>query len=326
MATKQINQYTAAISIDAANDQFLIDPGGTGSYKKINRNTIMGVSGTPADLSSTQTFTNKVMDNTNTITLKDTLFTLQDDGDVTKQVKFQLSGITTGNTRTLTVPNASVTLASLTGTETLTNKTITSPAITGGTYDNGTITVDSISGHTTAGTVTVGGVQFVSGVLNTANSVTATSIAASAVQPQALQSGTGSGWALTGYTPTWTNVTTTTSTQNSAYVQIGKMVYVRIFFKLGASSAIGTNPQFTLPVTGNSIYTTVQSGYANVCTIRAAGTNYMGLLELLSTTTVQIDTISCAGTSPAQASVTSSVPNTWTTGDWIYAEFWYEAA
>ena len=43
-------------------------------------------------------------------TFADTAFTLQDDGDATKQVKFQLGGLTTGTTRTLTVPDASSTL------------------------------------------------------------------------------------------------------------------------------------------------------------------------------------------------------------------------
>lgn len=63
-----------------------------------------------ATLSGSQALTSKTLDNTNTITLKDTLFTLQDDGDTTKQMVFQLSGISTATTRTLTVPNASGTL------------------------------------------------------------------------------------------------------------------------------------------------------------------------------------------------------------------------
>lgn len=44
-------------------------------------------------------------------TFSDAAFGLQDDGDATKQIAFQLSGITTGTTRTLTVPDASGTIA-----------------------------------------------------------------------------------------------------------------------------------------------------------------------------------------------------------------------
>ena len=62
-------------------------------------------------LTGTGTITNKTIDNTNTVTLKDTLLTLQDDGDATKQFRFQASGITAGQTRTLTVQDASGTLA-----------------------------------------------------------------------------------------------------------------------------------------------------------------------------------------------------------------------
>lgn len=86
---------------------------------------------TVANLLGTQTFQNKTLDNTNTASLKDTLFTLQDDGDPTKLLAFQLSGITTGTTRTLTVPNASTTIVGTDATQTLTNKDLTSPTING---------------------------------------------------------------------------------------------------------------------------------------------------------------------------------------------------
>ncbi len=53
---------------------------------------------------------NVIIDNSATITVKDNKFTLQDDGDITKQGQFQLSGITAGNTRTLTWPDAAGTI------------------------------------------------------------------------------------------------------------------------------------------------------------------------------------------------------------------------
>ena len=69
------------------------------------------------------------LDNTSTITVKDANFTVQDDSDATKQLQFQLSGITTGTTRTLTVPNASTTIVGTDSTQTLTNKTLTDPKV-----------------------------------------------------------------------------------------------------------------------------------------------------------------------------------------------------
>lgn len=70
---------------------------------------------TVVGLAATQALTNKTLGNTNTVTLKDTLFTIQDDGDATKQAKFQASGITTGTTRTFTLPNVDGTLLHTTG-------------------------------------------------------------------------------------------------------------------------------------------------------------------------------------------------------------------
>lgn len=54
----------------------------------------------------------------------DAAFEITDDGDATKVAKFQCSGITTGTTRTYTLPNVSDTLVTLAATQTLTNKTI----------------------------------------------------------------------------------------------------------------------------------------------------------------------------------------------------------
>lgn len=60
--------------------------------------------------SATQTLTNKTL-TTPTMTILDNAFTVQDNADVTKQLTLQLSTITTGNTRTITVPDKDLTLA-----------------------------------------------------------------------------------------------------------------------------------------------------------------------------------------------------------------------
>jgi hypothetical protein len=85
--------------------------------------------------SAAQGLQNKTLDNTNTVTVKDTLFTVQDDGDATKQARFQASGITAGQTRTYTLPDASGSIlltdgsgASLTGIRTQGLETVYIPA------------------------------------------------------------------------------------------------------------------------------------------------------------------------------------------------------
>lgn len=119
--------------------------------------TLPDASSTLQDIATAQNVTNKTLDNTNTITLKDTLFTLQDDGDTTKQARFQLSGLTTGQTRTYTLPDASLILASRTGAETMSNKTLTTPVITS-ISNSGTITIptgtDTLVARATTDTLT----------------------------------------------------------------------------------------------------------------------------------------------------------------------------
>lgn len=125
---------------------------------------------------TTQTIMNKTIDNSNTITIKDVNFTIQDDGDTTKQAKFQASGISTGTTRTFVFPDATTTLVGTDATQTLTNKTIsgstntitnvslttgvtgTLPIANGGT--NATTKAaafDSLSPMTTGGDIIYGG-------------------------------------------------------------------------------------------------------------------------------------------------------------------------
>ena len=67
----------------------------------------------------------------------DTVFAVVDDADTTKKVKLQVSGVTTGTTRTLTVPDANTTIVGTDTTQTLTNKTLTSPAINVGSDATG---------------------------------------------------------------------------------------------------------------------------------------------------------------------------------------------
>lgn len=92
--------------------------------------TFPSANGTVTTLAATQSLTNKTLTGTtNTISLASNKFSLFDNTDNTKLIDFNLSGITTGTTRTITVPDGNLTLVGLTNTQTLTNKTLTSPVI-----------------------------------------------------------------------------------------------------------------------------------------------------------------------------------------------------
>lgn len=119
---------------------------------------------------ATQSLTNKTISgSTNTITVSDNKFTIQDNADATKQVVFEASGITTGNTRTLIVPDASTTIVGTDTTQTLSNKSL---------VDNSTIIVDNSdstkqikfdAGGTTGTSTTITGAQTANRVLTLPN-------------------------------------------------------------------------------------------------------------------------------------------------------------
>ncbi len=71
------------------------------------------------------TLSSHTLDNTNTIVAKDSIFTLQDDGNASKQVVFQLSGLSAA-TRTWTFPDGDATMTGLGLVQNMTNKTLDS--------------------------------------------------------------------------------------------------------------------------------------------------------------------------------------------------------
>jgi len=326
MATQTIHGYAAASAIDPIADYLLIDPASTGNYNKINRNVLLGITGSPVGTTDTQVLSNKTIGNTNSITLKDGNFNIQNSSDVTKQAIFSLAGITTGTTRTYTLPNATVTLASLTGTETLTNKILTSPTINGGTIDNTSVTVDSISGHTTPTVVTVGGVQMNNGTIGTSGAVTSTSIATGAVTPNSLIASSGSGWAWQNWTPTWTNLTVGNGTVEAKYTQIGKTIIGRAIVTFGTTTSVGGAVSFTMPVTAATSAASTGGLQIGSGTALIAGTIYGIFTYFISTTSIGVRTFNIAATYPVHTDLTAAIPGTWANTSILAVEFFYEVA
>lgn len=122
-------------AISLANTGVLSNIAGTGiTVSSATGNVTVAIDSTVATLTGTQTLQNKTLGNTNTVTLLDTLFTLQDNLDNTKQAQFQVSTIGTGTTRTYTLQNQSGTIALLSGAQTFSGVN---------TFSNATIQVGS---------------------------------------------------------------------------------------------------------------------------------------------------------------------------------------
>ena len=157
---------SANITITAANPNALtIGTGLSGTSYDGSAAVTVAIDSTVVTLTGTQTLTNK------TFTDNTTFF--QDDGDNSKKFQFQLSGIATGTTRTLTVPNVSGTLITSGDSATVTNTMLANSSVTVGS------TSISLGGTSTtlAGLTSVTSTGF-TGAL-TGNASTATALATS---------------------------------------------------------------------------------------------------------------------------------------------------
>jgi hypothetical protein len=128
------------------------------------------------------------------------------------------------------------------------------------------------------------------------------------------------------YTPTLTNITVGNGTFTSAkYAQIGKTIHLQVIFTFGSTSAVTGNPVVSLPVTAKSDFTGQQANVGS-CSLNAGGVFNVGNVQLLTTTTCRMYATNAAGTYLALANLSSTVPGTWTTGNYFGFSFTYEAA
>ncbi|HNG26001.1 MAG TPA: hypothetical protein PLJ37_01195, partial [Chitinophagales bacterium] len=328
--TKAVNLHVENVTTATTRDWFFPD----------SSDAFVGIS-TPQSISS-KIFTFSTIGNTNAITIKDNSFTLQDDGDTTKQAVFQLSGITTATTRTLTVPNASGTLAltsDLTGYVTSVSGTSNRITSTGGTTPVIDIAATYVgqTSITTLGTIgtgtwnataiaaTVGGTgqtSYAVGDLLYASTTTALSKLADVAAGSYLRSGGVS------TAPVWS----TTTLPNSATT--GDLIYAsasNVYSNLAGvatgnaliSGGVGTAPSWgkiglTTHISGilpEANGGTNQSTYTTGDLLYASASNTLSKLADVAAGSY----LRSGGVATAPVWSTTTLPNSATTGDLLYA-------
>lgn len=154
-----------------------------------------------------------VLASTTGASFQDSTFSIYDNSDITKLLQFQLSGITTGTTRTLTVPDASTTLVGIDTAQTLTNKTLTSPVMSSIT-NTGTLTLptstDTLVGKATTDTFTN---KSIDATTNTLTNIANASVAAAAAIALSKLAATTASRALVSDASGFVTAATTTATE-----------------------------------------------------------------------------------------------------------------
>lgn len=128
------------------------------------------------------------------------------------------------------------------------------------------------------------------------------------------------------WAPTYTNMTATSGTTVASFSMSGKTVNFRINFTFGASSAMGTAPNFTFPVTAVGYAGPSNTPIGGLRVWDASGGEYIGSVYWLTTTTAIIQAFDAAATTLRPTNLSSTNPMTWTTSDGWLASGTYQAA
>lgn len=125
------------------------------------------------------------------------------------------------------------------------------------------------------------------------------------------------------WTPTLTNITLGNGTVVAKYKQIGKTIVFKFKFTMGSTSAMGSVPTFTLPVTAASGPTDELINGLNTIFDTSTGDTYTSAGIFNSTTVCRIIYLNV---NAVFVNLSSTLPMAWATGDVLNVTGTYEAA
>lgn len=157
------------------------------------------------------------------------------------------------------------------------------------------------------------------------NSVDSRAYIDGSIDPEHLVTGAGTSWAMQTWSPTLANLTVGNGATTAEYTQIGKRVFFRFFFLLGSTSAVGSNPTLTLPVTAASLIAGSDSKINATVEIKDAssGESFDGGVFLNSTTVMHPTYLNV---NAINVNLSATAPITFTTGDGLGLYGDYQAA
>lgn len=222
-----------------------------------------------------------------------------------------------------------------TNTQTLTNKTLTAPTLTSpvlSTGLSGTAFLDEDNMSSNSATKAASQ-QSIKAYVDNSLPVKATGVEittgtddAKFATAKALADATvgklGAAWVS--YTPTFTNFTVGNGSVAGHYCQIGKFVAFKAHLQLGSTSSITGSVTVSLPVT--SVATNLYNRQLGTIEIFAAAGAYVGALLHTSTTAALLTVCNADNTYLERVVLSATVPNTFTTNNWISTQGSYEAA
>ena len=123
------------------------------------------------------------------------------------------------------------------------------------------------------------------------------------------------------FTPTFSGVTVGNGTVNAYYWRVNNLVFWRLLFELGSTSAITGTVYVEYPVASSGSWVNAIGG--NAYFDDANGTDYYGFLYRNNSVRARVVVGNASSTYLTYSSLSSTVPFTWATGDKLLIEDWY---